>query len=169
MITPNHFTVLTGVIAGAKWVYEYTKKIKWERNKFLLERIDIYKKKDSVQKMHQLLDWNEVLIDFDGEKKLINDDDLIEALTTHDIKNKFTSTEVKLRNIFDEYFDSFYELVLLSEMGLIDEKNLAILLKYWMEIIDGRKNNKPDEFTFKIKKYMRFYGYNLLLNFIEKQ
>jgi hypothetical protein len=159
--------MLTGVIAGAKWMYEYTKKIQWERNKFLLERIDIFKKKDSVQKMHLLLDWNEILIDFGDDKKLINDDDLLEALTTHDIKTHYTNTEVKLRNIFDDYFDSLYELVLLSEIGLIDGKNLKVLLKYWIEIIDGRKNNKPDEFIFKVKKYMRFYGYKLLLDFIE--
>jgi hypothetical protein len=167
-MTASQFTILTGVSAVAKWVYEYTRKLKWEKNKFLLERIDIYKKKESVQKMHLLLDWNEILIDFDGERKMINDDDLLEALVTHDLKNKFTTTEVKLRGIFDDYFDSFYELVLLSEIGLIDAKNLRLLLKYWIEIIDGKKNNKPDEFVFKIKKYMRFYGYNELLNFIEK-
>lgn len=168
MTISEQFTVISGIAAASKWIYEYVKKIKWEKNKFLLERIDSFKEKDSVKNMQLLLDWNEILIDFDGKKKLINDDDLIEALTTHDIKNSFTDTEVRLRGIFDSYFDNFYELVLLSEIGLVEEKNLRVLLNYWIEIIDGRKNNKPDEFVFKIKNYMRFYGYNSLLDFIEK-
>lgn len=168
MITPSQFTMITGVIAGAKWVYEYVKKINWEKNKFLLERIDIFKKRDSVQKMQLLLDWNEVIIEFDGKKVLVSDDHLLEALETHDVKHSFTDVEVKLRNIFDDYFDSFNELILLAKIGLIDEDNLRVLLKYWIEIINGTKNSKSPEFIFKIKRYMRFYDYGSLLEFIEK-
>ena len=39
MTIEEKITLGVAVITGAKWVYEYSKKITWEKNKFLMENM----------------------------------------------------------------------------------------------------------------------------------
>jgi hypothetical protein len=56
--------------------------------------------------------------------------------------------------MFDEYFDDLNELRLLSETGLINEKNFRLFMKYWFEILSGKKSNKSKKVLLQIKSYL---------------
>ena len=42
-------------------------------------------------------------------------------------------------------------------------------MKYWTEIMNGTKHNKPAELINSIERYLQFYGYSDVLEFIGKK
>lgn len=163
----DNFLYLTALLTGAKWVYEYTNKLNWERNKFLLDRLELFFKDQNTKNIELILDWNKIKIINENKEYFISDAILLEALKTHDIKHSFDDTELFLRNSFDDYFDKLTEFIILAESGMISKKNLKNFLRYWIEILNGKKRNKPLELSQQFSKYLDFYGYDKLLNFIK--
>jgi hypothetical protein len=150
-----------------KWVYEYSQKIAWERNRFMLDRIEVFRQKESTKVMQTLLDWNRAKIDIDGTPTVIDDDILYGAFFTHDKKSdRYTALEFKLRKTFDEYFDDLSEFVRLIDAGLIDEKNLRLFLRYWINILNGKSNRKSKVMQEQIHRYLLHYGYDELYSFL---
>ena len=166
MTIEEKITLGIAVITGVKWVYEYTKKLTWDKNKFLLERYEKFKSKESTKAMQLLLDWNKITIELNGESMRVDDNMLWESFQTHDIKTTFTKDEASLRKLFDEYLDDLNEFRLLSETGLISEKNYRLFMKYWFDILTGKKSNKPKKVLSQIESYMKYYGYNDLFVFM---
>lgn len=164
----ENFVLITGVAASIKWIWEYSESRKFEKNKFLLERIERFSEKSSIQTVQRLLDWNRISIEVNGETQVIDDAFLITALLTHDVKNQFTLTEVHIRQIFDDYFTGISELTMLAKTGLVDSTNLKKFMRYWIDILNGSNLNKPKEFSETIKLYLAFYGYADVLDFIKK-
>lgn len=163
----NNFVFVTGVAAGMKWVYEYSQSRKFEKNKFLYEKISSLDDLENTNFVKKMLDWNKFKIKDGNDIHFITDDILIEALTTHDKKKQFNPTEVWIRGQFDEYLDNINELIILSECGLIDKKNLKKMLKYWIEILNGTKNVKRKQFSVQVQNYLSYYGYHDVAAFIE--
>lgn len=163
----ENFVLITGVAASLKWIWEYSESRKFEKNKFLLERIEKFNLLDSTQTAQKLLDWNKISIKINSDTRVIDDNFLIEALKTHDEKDQFTLTEVHIRQIFDDYFTGLSELIILSQTGLVDSKNLNRFMKYWIEILNGTKKNKPIKLIGSISRYLSFYGYSDVLEFIQ--
>jgi hypothetical protein len=168
MTIEEKITLGAAVITGVKWVYEYTKKLTWDKNKFLLERYEKFKSKESTKAMHLLLDWNKITISLDGNPMKVDDEMLFQSFQTHNNKTSFTKDEAALRKMFDEYFDDLNEFRLLSETGLISEKNFRLFMKYWFEILSGKKSNKSKKVLNQMESYMKYYGYNDLLVFMNK-
>lgn len=168
MTIEEKITLGIAVITGVKWVYEYTKKLTWDKNKFLLERYEKFKSKESTNTMQRLLDWNKIKVTLNLVSIKVDDDMLFEALQTHDLKKSFTPEEAALRKLFDEYFDDLNEFRLLAETGLISEKNYRLFMKYWFEILTGKKSNKPKKVLDQIEIYLKYYGYSDLFDFMSK-
>lgn len=168
MTIEEKITLGIAVITGAKWVYEYTKKLTWDKNVFLLERYEKFKSKESAKAMQLLLDWNKITITLNGESLRVNDELLFESFQTHNVKTSFTKEEAALRKLFDEYFDDLNEFRLLAETGLISEKNYRLFMKYWFEILTGKKSNKPKKVLDQIEIYLKYYGYSDLFDFMNK-
>lgn len=164
----ENFLYITAIVTSIKWVYEYSNKLKWEKNKFLLERLESFFKDKNTQNIELVLDWNKIKIENNGIEHKINDEILFEALQTHNIKNSFDSTELYLRNAFDDYFDKLTEFIILAESGMISEKNLRKFLQYWVEILNGKKKSKSKKLVDQFSKYLEYYGYDKLKNFIKK-
>jgi hypothetical protein len=162
----DNFVLIGGLAAAFKWIYEYSQQRKFEKSKFLLERIEKFYQIEEVKLVNKLLDWNSITITYDGKQYVIDDEALSLALVTHDSRSKFTSTEVMIRKIFDIYFDELKELIILRDCGLIDHDNLKKFLKYWIEILNGDKKNKPKDLVQTIQNYLEFYGYEDVLEFI---
>ena len=165
--TVDNFVLIAGLATTIRWVWEYSESRKFEKNKFLLERIEKFNSLPSTQKMQKILDWNAIKIDIDGVSTKVDDEILIEALKTHDQKVSFDSTEVYLREIFDDYLTGLTELIILSNTGLVDKKNLKRFIQYWVDILNGSKKNKPENFVNCIEKYLNFYGYDEVLKFLK--
>jgi hypothetical protein len=164
----NNFLYITAILTGAKWVYEYSNKLKWERNKFLLDRLEIFFNDENTKNVQLMLDWNLIKVKSEGIEYKVSNEVLFEALQTHDIKNTFNSTEVYIRGAFDEYFDKLNEFIILCEAGMISEKSLRKFLSYWINILNGKKKSKSKIIVDQFSKYLDFYGYTSLKNFIKK-
>jgi hypothetical protein len=163
----SDFVLIAGLATSLKWVWEYSQSRKFEKNKFLLERIEKFNNLDSTQKVQKILDWNSISIEINDVKVKVDDGILVESLKTHDQKATFDSTEVYLRQIFDDYFTGITELIILSNTGLVDKGNLKKFLKYWINILNGTKQNKPESFVKTIENYLKFYGYTEVLEFLK--
>lgn len=164
------FITLVGfLIATLKWIYEYSEKLKWDRNKFLLDELERFHNLETTQNAEILLDWNGITINSNNEKIYVNDDILFESLQTHNIKHKFSVEEVKLRALFDDYFDNFTKLILMCKSKLLPEKNFRMFMKYWIDILSGDRKNKPQKVHNQIKTYLEFYGYHEIIKFINNE
>ena len=168
MTIEEKITFGIALITGIKWVYEYTKKLTWDKNKFLLEKYDKFKSKESTKTMQLILDWNAIVVPLSGVNIRVTDEMFYESLQTHDVRQTFTINEVRLRKLYDEYFDELNEFRLLSEAGLISEKNYRFFMKYWFEIITGKNKSKSDEIIKQLEHYLKFYGYSDLYDFMNK-
>ena len=162
----ENFLYITAIITSIKWVYEYTNKLNWDKNKFLLDRIENFFKDKNTQNVEFILDWNKIKVESNGIEYKINDEILFEALQTHDIKHSFNGTELYLRGAFDDYFDKLTEFIILAESGMVSEKNLRKFLKYWIDILNGTKKSKSKNLVNQFSKYLEFYEYDKLKKFI---
>ena len=165
----NNFVWIAGIATAAGWVYEYSQKLRWDKSKFLLERIEDLLERESTQYVHSMLDWNALELDFDGVKVRVDDNMLFESLQTHDTKHSFTRQEMKIRDLFDEYFDGLTEFLILSECGLISKRDLAKFMDYWISILNGERSSKSQKLNSQINEYMLFYGFNKLHDFIHRK
>jgi hypothetical protein len=165
----KNLVLITAVITAIRWLYEYSQNRKFNKNKFLLEKIQEFNNLDSIKTVNRLLDWNALKIDINGVPTLVDDTILINALITHNQRSTFNQTEVYLRGIFDEYFDEIRELIILADCGLVDRKNLKRFLKYWIEILNGTKKSKSKEFIKTIDDYLTFYDFMDVKDFISNK
>lgn len=163
----SDFVLIAGLSTSLKWVWEYSQSRKFEKNKFLLERIEKFNNLESSKKVQKILDWNSISIEINDVRVKVDDGILVESLKTHDQKASFDSIEVYLRQIFDDYFTGITELIILSNTGLVDKRNLKKFLKYWIDILNGKKKNKPKSFVKTIENYLKFYGYTEVLEFLK--
>lgn len=160
-------TIISLLIPTLKWVYEYSEKLKWDKNKFLLDELDKFHSLETTQNVEILLDWNSITINLNNEKMFVNDELLYQSLQTHNLKNKFTLEEIKLRALFDDYFDNLTKLILMCKSNLLPEKNFRMFMKYWVDIISGRRKSKSEKLQTQIKNYLEFYGYEEIIKFIK--
>lgn len=168
MSIEEKITIAIALITGIKWVYEYTKKLSWDRNKFLLERYEKFKSKESTKAMQLILDWNAITVELNGVNIRVTDEMFYESLQTHDVRQTFTVNETRLRKLYDEYFDDLNEFRLLAESGLISEKNYRLFMEYWFKIITGEKESKSPRVIKQLEHYLKFYGYSDLYTFMNK-
>lgn len=165
----ENFVYITALIAALKWIYEYSQKLRWEKSKFLLERMGEFNEIESTQICQTALDWNAFEIDLNGVKHTITDNVLFEALQTHDKKHSFTKLEMHLRGMFDEYFDGLTEFLILSRCGLINEKDFREFMSYWVGILNGSRKSKNNLLVSQFMQYMDFYGFDKLSKFVYKE
>lgn len=162
-------TIIGGLFAIFKWTFEYTKQKKWEKNKFLLDKLEEFHNLESTKIIHNILDWNSVKIKLFEEYYFINDNIFFESLKTHNKKHQFTKEEKRLRELYDEYFDNLTKFVFMTKNGLIDKQGLNMFMGYWFNILSGKTNNKSLEVKRQIMLYLDFYNYNVLKEYIETE
>ena len=163
----DNFVWIAGLSAGLKWIWEFSTSNKFNKNKFLVERIDKFDSLDSTKKVKKLLDWNLSKIEINGELVRVDDDFLIQSLRVHGEYDQFSLEESYLRKIFDEYFDGLEQLIVLSKTGIIDKENLFKFIEYWIDILKGKKQNKPKTLIETIHTYLKFYGYSELFKILK--
>lgn len=161
-------TIVGGLGAASKWVYEYSQDLKWNRNKFMLDEIDKFRSIESTKIMEKILDWNGINVDVHGTEIYVNDEILFDALQTHDVKQKYNKDEVLLRNLFDEYFDNITKLIYMCETKMISSKNFKLFMSYWLDILSSKNKNKPKKVHDQILKYLEYYRFFTLKNYLLK-
>jgi len=154
-------TIIFSIVGAAKWIYEYTKKLKWERTKFLSEKMDEFFSDPEIKKVLTMLDWNSSKIEFNGNLIRYDDSMLMASLTTHNLKSSFSVEEKYIRILFDYFFDKLMKFQIWIDTGLIDQKDTIRFLGYYLDILSGKRKSKSNEFVFQLKNYMDFYGYEI--------
>jgi hypothetical protein len=163
----DNFLIISGLIATIRWIWEYSQRRKFEKNKFLLERIEKFNNNPSVKKIQKILDWNSIIIEINGVEIKVNDAILIEAFKTHNEKKFYNKTEIYLREIFDDYLTGLTELIILSKTGLVDKNNLRKFLQYWLDVLNGKMKNKPKSLVNTFNNFIEYYGYSEISKFIK--
>jgi hypothetical protein len=116
-----------------------------------------------------MLDWGMLELDFEGRKVVIDNEMLFGALQTHDVKHSFTRDEMRIRELFDDYFDGLTEFLILSECGLVNRNDMRKFLNYWIQILNGERSGKPEKLKSQMDSYMLFYGFDKLHRFIQRK
>ena len=161
-------TIIGGLSASFKWIYEYSKKLEWEKNKFMLDELEKFNSLENTKLVEKMLDWNKASFTYSKSIVHFDDDILIEALMTHNLKSSFTNDEVIIRKMFDEYFDNLTKLIFMSKVDLINQENLKIFLNYWFKILSGKSENKKEKFYKTIDNYLSYYGFSTLKQFLDE-
>jgi len=161
---------VAGVLGAIiKWLYEYVKEVRWEKNKYLLDQIQRFNSLKTTQAAQSILDWNGIEVEIEGERVYVDNKILFEALQTHDVKYNFTEEEVLIRSLFDDYFDDLTQLVFMTRIDLISRDNLILFTRYWLDILSGEAESKPTKLVDQIHNYLSYYGYTDLLKFLYEQ
>jgi len=158
----------SALAAVFKWVWEYTKKMKWEKNKFLLEELEKFHSLESTIAMETILDWNSADITINDRRIKFDDDLLYSSFATY-YNQDFTKDQLLLRGLFDDYFDNLTRLIFMAKSGLVDEKNLIMFLGYWIKILNGDRSAKSERLVFQIQNYLRYYSYEALFETLQKE
>lgn len=161
-------TIVGGLSAAFKWIYEYSKKLEWEKNKLLLMELEKFNSLEYTKVMERILDWNGTKVVIDGYEFRVDDELLLSSIQTHDVKHKFTKEEVLIRKVVDDYFNNLTKLIFMSKAELINEENLKMFLDYWFNILSGKRKSKSNEIISAIDNYMYFYDFDELKKFLVK-
>jgi hypothetical protein len=158
---------LLGFIPFLKAIWEYIKDIKWKKSEFLAKEIKDFQNNDNVKIVFQLLDWNSRKIKLKCGERTISDLDLVSALQTHDVKNKFPIHEAELRDVFDDFFDRLSTFNIYLKNGLISEKELYLYIGYYTNILTSSKR-KPEIVSKTLKNYLVYYEFTGVLDLIQR-
>lgn len=167
MSTDEIITLGVATLTMGRWVWDNYQKQKWDKNVFLIEKIEKFEALDSTKTMHKILDWTIIDIMLNGKEIEVNDDIICKAFETHDKRFDYTIEESQLRTMFDEYFDNLTKLIILADTKIVDKNKLIIILGYWFRILNGVSRTKPETLIKNIDRYLEFYGFTQLKYFLK--
>ena len=151
-------------------IKRYIREQTWKRNEFVANEIKLFTSDSMVRNAMYILDWGSRYIQLFPDKP--NYDDrfvkvdrqiLKKSLQFHglrikeDGKERFTGTEVAIRDTFDHflsYFERFYQFI---EAGLLTKKELEPYLIYW---INSMANDMEEDARNVIYHYINSYGFS---------
>lgn len=165
-ITVEITALLLSFFVFIKGIKEYRKAQKWKKLEFVSKEIKEFFNEPEIKRAMLLLDWNsnsfDVYIAKEKQEMALNftDKDILGALMTHEERFAFTEKEVILKRIFDAFFEHLTMFENYIETGLIETKDLAPYLSYWIKILaDSNNNRKSVEIKTQLWKYVDYYGY----------
>ncbi len=162
-------------------VIEYRKAQRWRRTEFVIAQMKEFEQRRDVQLAMAMLDWNDRSYKLEGESEpevKVTDDTLLGALVPHPSKpdGRFSSTEARIRDIFDAYFSGVDYFAAMVEVGVITVEDLKPYgIKYYLDIIGrpGRKQRAVVEEMWKylecyeftgVQRLLRTYGHNVAVS-----
>ena len=173
-------TFLTSIIAVGSFVkviMEYTKAQSWKRAEFLASVMKEFNSDPNVRLARTIIDWKsrdfELFPDQKNEEDKrvwINDQVLIEALTPEDwkgtIENKvgYENSEVRIRDIFDAFFERLATINHYLDTKLITESDLRPYITYWIGLIN---DSRSEELLQQIHAFLKRYKYDDVIKLLE--
>lgn len=142
----------------------------WKRNEFVANEIKVFTSDSMVRNAMYILDWGSRYIQLFPDKENYNDrfvkvdrQILKKALQYHDLrikedgKERFTTTEVAIRDTFDHFLSYFERFNQFIEAGLLTKKELQPYLIYWINSIS---NDMEEDARNVIYHYIKSYGFS---------
>ncbi len=151
-------------------IRRYIKEQTWKKNEFVANEIKLFASDSMVRNAMYILDWGARYIQLFPDKQ--NYDDrfakvdrpiLKKALQFHSLRilekgnERFTRTEITIRDTFDHflsYFERYYQFI---EAGLLSEKDLKPYLNYWIETLS---TDMEEDVRNVIYHYINSYGFS---------
>jgi len=140
----------------------YNASQKWKVAEFTALKIKEFSENKSVKIVNKMLDYNTSKISFDDEEAIFIDDDYVDfSLRVDTIDGTFLDNEVKIRDIFDEYFDQLSLFNRYAKADLIKYEEMKPYLIYQVSIIADTNNlKKSKDFRQRMHTYINYYGFN---------
>lgn len=159
-------------------IQRYIKEQTWKRNEFVANEIKQFTSDIMVRNAMYILDWGSRYIQLFPEKPNYSDrfvkvdrNILNKALQYHKLrikeegKDRFTETEVAIRDTFDHflsYFERFHQFI---QAGLLTKKDLEPYISYWIKSIS---NGMEESTRNAIYHYIQSYGFTGTQNLFKK-
>lgn len=155
------------ILTFVKAIYEYTKSLKWKKSELLTREIKEFFADEKIKTFCQILDWNSREVKIGEDKIVIYDDFLLDALSTHNKKNKFTKDESKVRDLFDYFLDRLSYFNFYIKNDLVDEEEVFDYLSYYLDIIT-KEGRKPKEVIVAFNVYIDYYNFTNIKELLAK-
>lgn len=155
-------TLVCGVIGG---LWEYRKSQAWQRAQFAAEQMHAFFDDERVKRVLTMLDYEESVLDVDGEMRVVTDATLREALRPHTDGGPqggtFSGVEVVVRDAFDRFLDGLEQCDHFIEGKLVKPHDFRPYLHYWLELMGdpgSRRDPAVREAFFRFAQTYRYEG-----------
>ncbi len=143
---------------------EYVESQKWKQIEFVAEQIDHFFDDQDNRIVMKILDWRKrsVVLTIGNTTKVVKIDRTIfkSALRTADLSPVFSAEEASIRDLFDHFLSELGHFSHYINAGAIRKENIDPYIKYWMDLLHGRKLNIMDQDTVAcIWRYLKFYNF----------
>jgi hypothetical protein len=153
---------LVGAAIGAGFaLYQYRQNQTWRETEFIAKEAKDFFENEVVVKALKILDWEKRKIDFDqNDKKTVDRVLLRESLRRGRDADKFSSDQVYLRDLFDNFFDRLGRFEQYIRSGVVSFKRVERYFRYWGELLTGQRLELLDLKTLLcIWDFLDHYGY----------
>lgn len=135
---------------------------KWKTAEFTSQKFKEFSENQSVKLVNELLDYNSrsVTLPHDKSETTITDDVLYSSLAIDTLNGDFSEVEVKIRDVFDEYFDQLSLFNRYAKAKLITYEQIQPYLDYQAAIVaDISNTRKNNDLRHRIWDYINYYGF----------
>lgn len=158
---------IIAILTFIKAIIEYRKSQLWKESEFLTKEAKEFFNDDKIKTVLTLLDWNARKIIIDEKEVRVDDNFMIEALKTHNMKSQFTLEEAYIRDLFDNFFDKLSHFNIHCKNGLVSEKKVFNYLSYYFNILTTTER-KDYYFLKTIDNYIEYYDYINVRELLDK-
>ena len=138
---------------------------KWKKADFSVVQFRKFQDNPSVQLVNQILDYDRRLLPLMKKDSLtLVDERMIErALIVDSAKSSFDPREVRVREVFDEYFDELGLFNRYYETGVVDSAVLRTHLAYQIRLFADPNHKRKSEILSALQKriwtYLDYYEF----------
>lgn len=163
-------TVIITAVSAFIAVGTFLRAEKWKVSEFMSSKLTEYSQNKTIKSVNQILDYNSSTLTIDPMGSFeVNDDFLEEALVLDTIRSDFTIDELKIRNLFDEYFDKQSEFNRYIDLEVFDACKLKPYLEYHIKIIADTSDHKKNiDLKRRLWSYINYYGYKDVVELYKK-
>jgi hypothetical protein len=174
---PDWITAATAILAVFWGVMTYRREQKWKRAEWVLSEVRTFLKEPLVRNALLMLDWESrplrLLVDGYPEDKTFDYEEgmLLHALSskTQPQKRPYSHEEVCIRECFDELLNGLDRFEKFAKEGLVETKDLAPFIQYWVDVIgDANNEQKPEHIRDRIWAYIRDYRFNGVTDLLKR-
>jgi hypothetical protein len=154
--------LLFAAITASVALVQYMSAQKWKVAELSTIKLNEFYSNPSVRIVNKLLDGKNCIIQLDSNtSRLVTQDAVIQAMTIDTVEIDFSPLELKIRNIFDDYFYQLSFFNGYAKTELIDYDKMKPYLETQIRVIADRGDpRKSEEFKQQLQAYINYYGFS---------
>lgn len=154
--------LLFAAITASVALVQYMSAQKWKVAELSTVKLNEFYSNQSVRIVNKLLDGKNCIIQIDSNtSRLVTQEAVIQAMTIDTVEIDFSPLELKIRNIFDDYFYQLSFFNGYAKTELIDYDKMKPYLETQVRVIaDHADPRKSEEFKQQLQAYIKYYGFS---------